>query len=129
LQYYIPDLAAANKSKKPQFKLEYTTFPVTRLHPPAQAPTQTNGSSEAGAFEFRYPIPLKRLPRSLRNSSRSRSKLAPYKMDDLTVRSWTKLATKLGRDEKKKLREKFRRYLYVGGDGEGSSHGKGGRTG
>lgn len=117
LQYYIPALEAANKTKKPKFKLEYTTFEVHRLHPPAArdaiAPAPEDDSASRA---FHYPLPLKLLPKSLRNATRTSSKFAPYKLPDLTVRSWTALAAKLGRGEKEKLRQKFRQYMYFGGD-------------
>lgn len=84
---------------------------MSGLHPPRE--------SEASAAEgdgFHYPIPLKLLPRSLRNATTNKSKFAPYQLADLTVGSWTKLAARLGRGEKAKLRKKFRRYMYLGGE-------------
>lgn len=107
-QYYIPSLETANKTHHPRFKLEYLTFAPELLHPPSAITDSARG--------FQYPIPLQHLPRSLRNSSVTSSKYAPYRMPDLTIPSWVKLAHKLGDKEHTKLRKRFRKYIYMGGE-------------
>lgn len=86
----------------PKFKLEYLTFDPTALHP------QNNES------RFHYPVPLQHLPRSLRNSTVTISKYAPYRMNDLTIPSWLCLARKLAKS--KKLRKRFKEYMFMGGE-------------
>ena len=104
-QYYLPNLKEANEEQKPAYELEYMTFQPALLHP-------DGGSAET----FRYPIPLQQLPRSLRNSTVTVSKYAPYEMGDLTVGSWVELARRLGNKTESRLRKRFRRYMYLGGD-------------
>ncbi|EPQ59245.1 hypothetical protein GLOTRDRAFT_98318 [Gloeophyllum trabeum ATCC 11539] len=100
-------LNSSSKIRKPGFKLEYMTFPVDALHPPADA---------VAPGKFKYPIPLHHLPRSLRNSTITESKFAPYQMRDLTIPSWVELAQRLARPKKEeKLRKRFRKYMYQGG--------------
>jgi endopolyphosphatase len=107
IQYYIPDLMGANETHKPHFKLEYLTLPADRLHPHA-----SNGESQ----DFIYPIPLRHLPRMLRNSSVVKStKYTPYDMEDLTIGSWIGLAQRLGDEEHRTLRKRYRQYMYMRG--------------
>jgi len=103
IKYYIPDLASANETHLPKFQLEYLTFDPTALHP------QHNETS------FHYPVPLRNLPRSLRNSTIVKSKYAPYRMNDLTIPSWVKLACKVAKPTQKKLRKRFKKYMFMGG--------------
>ncbi|KZT12740.1 uncharacterized protein LAESUDRAFT_13671 [Laetiporus sulphureus 93-53] len=107
-QYYIPrsKLEAGDKKHAPKYKLEYLTYPVSVLHPPRVADTGT----------FLYPIPLRHLPKSLRNATITKSKYAPYSLADLTIPSWTDLARRLGDVTEKKLRKRFRRFMYMGGE-------------
>jgi endopolyphosphatase len=110
-QYYLSErqLKKATAKRPPKWKLEYLTYRVTALHPD---PDQELG----GDAEFIYPVPLRHLPRSLRdNTTATKSKYAPYKMDDLTIPSWLKLARKLGEPEAVKLRERFKRYMFQSG--------------
>ena len=107
-QYYIPNLNETTGKWAPKFKLEYLTYDPSLLHPPEGF----EGS------QFHYPIPLKNLPRSLRNSTVTKSKYAPYEMQDLTIPSWLKLARRLGQTKHQKLRARFRRYMYMGADEE-----------
>jgi endopolyphosphatase len=101
VQYFFPDAAARKAGKPVKFELEYTTFHKDALRP-------ANGT-DAGAFL--YPIPPVHLPRSVGE----KAKWTPYKMEDLTVRSWMKLARKLADGEANaKLRERFRTYMTVG---------------
>lgn len=67
---------------------------------------------------FAYPVPLKQLPRSLRapNATRTKSKYAPYKMADLTVGAWVKIGRRVGDKSRKKLRKRFARLMYMGGE-------------
>ncbi|KAI0254387.1 Metallo-dependent phosphatase-like protein [Lactifluus subvellereus] len=103
-QYYIPEGRLMNRTRKPKFKLEYMTYRLESLHP---------GDVE-GTSEFQYPIPLKQLPKSLRQGNVTSSKFAPYRMDDLTIPSWVELARRLGDPSRKKLRRRFKRYMYMG---------------
>jgi len=107
-QYYLPTLEDSDEKHRPKYKLEYLTHAVSSLHPPRQ---------EAAA-KFHYPIPLKHLPRSLRNATISRSKYAPYDLADLTIPSWLELARRLADPAETTLRKRFRRYMYMGAGGE-----------
>lgn len=70
-----------------------------------------------GGGKIWYPFPLRNLPGSLRNATVSESKYAPYGMKDLTIGSWMELARRLGDGKHgKKLRKRFKRYMYFGGD-------------
>jgi len=103
-QYYLPEDRVANKTSHPKFKLEYLTFDVDALHP----------EETEEAAEFEYPIPVKQLPQSLRDGNVTSSKFAPYRMDDLTITSWVGLARRLGDPTRKKLRKRFKQYMYMG---------------
>ena len=102
-QYYLPE-DRLNRAKKPKFKLEYLTHKLEALHP------EDGRRSE----EFHYPIPLKELPKSIREGNVTSSKFAPYGMEDLTIASWVRLARRLGDPSRKKLRRRFKRYMYMG---------------
>ncbi|GLB33819.1 putative calcineurin-like phosphoesterase [Lyophyllum shimeji] len=106
-QYYMPHLGDASRKHPPRFTLEYLTFAPELLHPPP-----TFGAEH----RFQYPVPLRHLPRSLRDPNVTESKYAPYEMRDLTIPSWVGLAQKLGDPAQKKLRRKFRKYMYMGGE-------------
>jgi endopolyphosphatase len=97
-QYYLPKLEEATKKHKPKFELEYVTFAPNQLH---------SGEQE--------PIPLRHLPKSLREPGVVQSKFAPYEMEDLTIPSWIKLAKAIGTGKSKRLRKKFFSYMYMGG--------------
>ena len=88
----MPDLKEANTTYKPTFQLEYTTF-------------DANGVGG---------IPKKNLPKSLRKGKVQGSKYLPYKMADLTIGSWYEFARRLGEVKEKKLRRRFRKYMYLG---------------
>ncbi|KAF5389105.1 hypothetical protein D9757_004904 [Collybiopsis confluens] len=103
-QYHIPSLGDADKTAHPRFELEYTTFPFSALLP-------GEGQNET---EFRYPIPLKNLPKSLRDGTR-KDRYCGFDMKDLTVGSWMELASRLGDRKEIGLRKKFRKYMYLGG--------------
>lgn len=108
-QYYLPSLEQANKTHPPQFELEYLTYSLDSLHP----------NPEGGSEEpFVYPVPVKLLPKSLRIGGVNKSDYAPYKMKDLTIPSWIKLGRRLGDEKHKKLRKKFRQYMFAGGEEE-----------
>jgi len=104
-QYFIPSLLDADETNYPRFELEYTTFPIAALLP---GPNQNE-------TEFRYPIPLKNLPKSVRKG-KAKKKYFPYDMKDLTVGSWLELARRLGDRQEKGLRKSFRQYMYLGGN-------------
>jgi len=116
-QYYLPDLDAANETHPPKFKLEYLTYGLDALHPPV------------GVMEnaFHYPVPLRHLPKGLRKGDVGTSKYAPYEMEDLTIGSWVELAHVLGNKNNKKVRERFRRYMYMDGGRESGLMEKGHR--
>ncbi|KAL7282436.1 hypothetical protein ACG7TL_003907 [Trametes sanguinea] len=122
-QYTLRKMTKADERHAPKFKLEYLTFPVEALHPPAperdEAGDATNSTADAAkARKFWYPIPKRHLPRPLRNSTIAKSrKYAPYGLADLTIPSWTGLAQRLGRTKSKRLRQKFREYMYMGAGG------------
>jgi len=103
-QYFLPGLDEANKRNPPQFKLEYLTYRLDALHPDPE-----RDSGEA----FTYPVPPKLLPKSLRKPGVTKSKYTPYKMKDLTIGSWIRFGRRLV--DEKKLSERFRRYMFVGG--------------
>lgn len=102
MQFYMPDIAEANKTHPPHFKLEYLTYPVSALHP--------KGS---GDESFQYPVPVRHLPRSLRDGRKSKSKYAPYEMKDLTIGSWVRLGRRLGGEGHGKLRRQFKKNMFV----------------
>ena len=97
-QYYLPADRLLNKTRKPKFKLEYLTHSLAALHPEDE----------------QYPIPLKQLPKSIREGNKTSSKFAPYGMEDLTIGSWVRLARRLGDGSRKKLRRRFKQYMYMG---------------
>ncbi|KAG2141710.1 Metallo-dependent phosphatase-like protein [Suillus bovinus] len=94
-QYYMPRLEEYGKKDEPKFKLEYLTFPISRV-----------GEGH---------VPLRNLPKSLREGGVTESKLAPYELNDLTIPSWLDLACELGQPRERKLRKRFRKYMYMGG--------------
>ncbi|KAI0796639.1 Metallo-dependent phosphatase-like protein [Abortiporus biennis] len=107
-QYFMPNLTTTKKSP-PKYKLEYMTFSPASLHASA-------GLEEEMSGNVRYPIPLRHLPRSLRNSTVTKSKYAPYEMRDLTIPSWTDLARRLAKPKHEKLRKTFRKFMYMGAE-------------
>lgn len=98
-QYYLPDLGNATESYTPKWELEYMTYGLS-----AFGKNGTGGSQEL--------IPNRHLPKALRHGGGA--KYAPYSMADLTIPSWIKLARRLGDGENKKLRKKFRWYMFMG---------------
>lgn len=104
-QYYLPEDRLI-RTKKPKFKLEYLTHKLEALH------LEDVARSEG----FHYPVPLKQLPKSMREGNGTSSKFAPYGMSDLTIPSWVGLARRLGDPSRKKLRRRFKRYMYMGED-------------
>lgn len=102
-QFYLPDIAKGNETYKPKFKLEYTTFPISSLHPP---------NDTTLARTWIPPIPKHLLPHSLRNMSRTKSKYTPYRMTDLTIPSYITLARKLAKNHK--LWKRFVDFMYMG---------------
>ena len=98
-QYYLPDLGNATESYTPKWKLEYMTYGLAMF-------------GQNGTDESQEVIPSRNLPRSLRHGRGA--KYAPYSLDDLTIPSWIKLAQKLGDKENRKLRKKFKGYMFMG---------------
>ncbi|CAG8676594.1 686_t:CDS:1 [Acaulospora colombiana] len=109
-QYYLPDVAEATEKKPPKFKLEYVTHAVEALRPP-------NTTDANVTRKWIPPVPKHLLPKSLRQENRTKSKFAPYTMDDLTIPSWIELATRLGKS--KKMWQKFLGFMYMGENVEG----------
>ena len=122
----MPEMEGRGKPA-PGYELEYLTFVPARLHPPptgassggapvavAHLDDDEASDPDAAASKFAYPIPLRHLPKSLRNATRTTSKYAPYGMEDLTVGAWAGLARELAEGKRKKLRQRFRRYMYMG---------------
>ena len=114
-QYYLPDLDAADKRNPPKFKLEYLTYALRALHPPVGV----------AGNEFHYPVPVRHLPKKLRKGGVVTSKYAPYEMEDLTIGSWVELAHVLGNKENKKIRKRYKRYMYMDGARKSGLMGKG----
>ena len=104
----MPQLGKANKKTPPQFELEYMTYPLELLHPAGAGPEG----------EFVYPVPLPLLPESLRTPGLEKSKYAPYQMRDLTIPSWIRLGQRIADEKRTKLRKRFRKYMFLGGDEE-----------
>ncbi|KAF8812426.1 hypothetical protein BYT27DRAFT_6418082 [Phlegmacium glaucopus] len=104
VQYYLPSLEQANKTHPPQFELEYMTYALDSLHPDPERDSEES---------FTYPVPVKLLPESLRKGGVKKSKYTPYKMKDLTIPSWIRLARRLADGKHKKLRKKFRQYMFA----------------
>jgi len=119
VQYIISQrhLKKASKSHVPIFELEYATFHPTALLPAAENSTDSTGDQESEVL-FQYPIPRQNLPKALARGRVEKSKYLPYKMPDLTVGSWLRVAKKLGNPKKEKLRKKFERYMYLGSPDE-----------
>ncbi|KZP17262.1 endopolyphosphatase [Athelia psychrophila] len=105
-QYYLPNLDSADKRHDPKYNLEYMTFRPQDLHP----------HDNETALNFHYPVPLRNLPRSLRNDTITKSTYAPYCMRDLTVSSWITLARKFADPKRKKLRKLFKKFMFMGGE-------------
>nr|VWO95495.1 RFX-type winged-helix domain-containing protein [Ganoderma boninense] len=117
-QYYLPDLDEADEKHRPKFKLEYLTFQTSALHPAPAAGEASAAEDETGVAasgKSNWPIPKRHLPRSLQNSTMTKTKkFAPYELGDLTIPSWTELGTRLGRN-KGKLRQRFKEFMSMGG--------------
>jgi len=64
------------------------------------------------------PLPLRLLPGELQTPGLDGSKFAPYEMADLTIPSWLQLAARLGDGKHRKLRNRFRKYMFLGGQEE-----------
>ena len=106
--------------KPPKWKLEYLTFEPSKLHPPnvTMVATPQWGNTTGAKEGFVYPVPLKRLPRKLRTPGVKKSKYLAYQMADLTIPSWVRLVKRLGKKKNEKLRERFRRFMYMGANTE-----------
>jgi len=98
-QYYLPDLGNASETYTPEWELEYVTYGLSVF--------EKNGTDE-----LREVIPRQNIPKSLRNGRGA--KYAPYELSDLTIPSWIGLAQKLGKGENRKLRKKFKKYMFMG---------------
>lgn len=99
-QYYLPDLENATEKYTPKWELEYMTYGLSAF--------EKNGTDD----DSQEVIPRQNIPKSLRNGGGA--KYAPYSLEDLTIPSWVALARKLGDGENRKLRKKFREYMFMG---------------
>ena len=117
-QYYLPDLEESTKKSPPKYRMEYLTFGVDALRPPNDtAATQTVEAQNTGKKKVVHwvpPVPKHLLPKSLRDVNRTKSKFAPYELEDLTIPSWITFARKLGKS--KKLWKQFIGFMYMGED-------------
>ncbi|KIJ20029.1 hypothetical protein PAXINDRAFT_153001 [Paxillus involutus ATCC 200175] len=108
-QYYMPKLKEYDEDNEPEFELEYVTFPLSKL--------RIGGEDMAGDESLMPPlIPSRNLPEELHGTGGIKTKYAPYNLDDLTIPSWLHLAWRLGQGQEKKLRRRFRKYMYMGGE-------------
>jgi endopolyphosphatase len=113
-QYYLPDLAESTKKNPPRYRMEYLTFDIDALRPPeTQGPEQLDGGSTVKKHvHWVPPVPKHLLPKSLREGNRTKSKFAPYQMEDLTIPSWIEFARNLGKS--KQLWKQFIGFMYMG---------------
>ncbi|EIW71731.1 hypothetical protein TREMEDRAFT_27201, partial [Tremella mesenterica DSM 1558] len=95
-QFYLPDMDQ-NKNHQPEWKIEYTTHRVEHLIP---SNTSMNLQLQPP------PIPLHLLPESFEKALK---KITPWKMKDLTIGSYVKLARKLIAD--KKMWKQFQNFM------------------
>jgi len=100
-QYYLPDLGNASETYTPEWELEYMTYGLSAFE-----------KKKKGTDESPEVIPKSNIPKALRNGGGA--KYAPYSLEDLTIPSWVWLARKLGDGENRKLRRKFRSYMFMG---------------
>ena len=121
-QFWMPGLGDADERKEPKFKLEYLTYTLPSL--------QLGNEHDEGGEEVRgkidivnkkgkekwYPVPLKELPKSLVKGKKKSEKYLPFNMEDLTIGSWMKMAVRLGERKENKLRKRFKKYMYMGGE-------------
>ncbi|EGO01896.1 hypothetical protein SERLA73DRAFT_49578, partial [Serpula lacrymans var. lacrymans S7.3] len=105
-QYTIPNLLEFDEKHEAEYRLEYLTFPISRL----DAPRSEEGAGAPPA------VPMRNLPRSLREGDVRRSKYTPYEMEDLSIGSWVELGRRLGEGKEEKLRRRFKKYMYMGGE-------------
>jgi endopolyphosphatase len=87
----------------PQYTLEYVTYDLAVLD---------NATD--------YPVPHRLLPKELfdpDNTTEARRfalrKYAPYRLPDLTIGSWMRLAKRLGNGKHKKLWKRFKAFMYM----------------
>jgi endopolyphosphatase len=98
-QYYLPDVGNATEEYTPKWELEYMTYDLSVFEK-----NRTDEEEEV--------IPSRNLPKALRHGRGA--KYAPYSLEDLTIPSWIALARKLGKGENRKLRKKFKGYMFMG---------------
>lgn len=110
-QYHIPHLEKAGKKHSPEVKLSYVTYSRSMLRP-----------EEGFEKDWHYPVPMKQLPRALREGNwtgHEGQKFLPYELEDLTVGSWLSLGRRLADRTEKKLRKQYRKFMYHGLGHEG----------
>jgi endopolyphosphatase len=112
-QYYLPDLGESKKKSPPRYRMEYMTFDIDAIRPPNHNETSVpDGEMLRKRVHWVPPVPKHLLPKSLRDGNRTRSKFAPYKMNDLTIPSWIEFARELGGS--KRLWKQFIGFMYMG---------------
>jgi len=117
-QYYLPDLDTSSKKNPPKYRMEYLTFEIDALRPPNDTDSTPSGVKKHKGESWVPPVPKHLLPKSLRGGNRTKSKFAPYQMEDLTIPSWIGFARKLGKS--KRLWKQFIGFMYMGEDVEDS---------
>ncbi|ORY34959.1 Metallo-dependent phosphatase-like protein [Naematelia encephala] len=121
-QFYMPDIDSQSKSP-PKWVIEYTTFKIPALLP------KTLDSNDT--IEQPPPVPLHLLPEyqpdilvdeeegsvdpeKKKKFKKALRRITPWKMKDLTINSYVKLARKLVAE--KKMWSKFQDLMYVSSD-------------
>ncbi|EGO27522.1 hypothetical protein SERLADRAFT_446757 [Serpula lacrymans var. lacrymans S7.9] len=119
-QYTIPNLLEFDEKHEAEYRLEYLTFPISRLDAPRseEGAGAVAGDSGLTIGTAAQPpaVPMRNLPRSLREGDVRRSKYTPYEMEDLSIGSWVELGRRLGEGKEEKLRRRFKKYMYMGGE-------------
>jgi endopolyphosphatase len=117
LQYWLPDVGRGNKDDRPKFRLEYLTYALPSLQVgggngggsggDGDGEEELEGERKSGKGGVFQPVPVRELPKSLKNGTRTSSKYAPYGLEDLTIGSWIGFGRQLGDGKEKKLRKTF----------------------
>ncbi|TYJ52439.1 hypothetical protein B9479_006949 [Cryptococcus floricola] len=111
VQFYLPDLSkkSVKKGKKePEWKVEYTTYKVKDLVPkgnltqPAPVPFHLLPSYDPAVFQRpKNKAEHKEIAKKKDKFNKALKKVTPYRMKDLTVGSWIKLARMLVLEKKR----------------------------
>ncbi|WVQ75194.1 hypothetical protein IAR50_004805 [Cryptococcus sp. DSM 104548] len=111
VQFYLPDLSkkSVKKGKKePEWKVEYTTYKIKDLVPkgnltqPVPVPLHLLPSYDPAIFQHpKNKAEQKEIAKKQDKFSKALKKVTPYRMKDLTVGSWVKLARLLVLEKKR----------------------------